>query len=180
MNKEIKKAAALLQEKETKRAESLAKIDAEIKSTRETIEIISGKLEKAEDAEQFKRLLSDKRDNEAALEFFEQKRAEASTATLTADEYKAIKANCKKSFDDMKATTATDIKAEIEKINKMIEAFNANTDELNEVMKQAAKLKGDNMPMLFNSTNLSDDFQIREFLGTYFRMKAAQARGIQL
>lgn len=180
MNKEIKKAAALLQEKETKRAESLAKIDAEIKSTRETIEIISGKLENAEDAEQFKRLLSDKRDNEAALEFFEQKRAEASTATLTADEYKAIKATCKKSFEDMRAATETEIKAEIEKINKLIIAFNDNTDELNEVSRKAANLTGNNMPLLFDCKTLSGDFQIKEFLYAYFRMKAAQARGIQL
>lgn len=180
MNKEIKKAAALLKEKETQRAEIIAKYDNEIKVSHANLSDITAKLDRAEDAEQFTRLAGEKRDYEAAITFFEKKKAEANGPILSKEEYKTIREECKKNFDVICENTRKELKAEIDKVNNIMAVYDAELTELNNVIKQAGILSGDNNPIVLNYQNLSGDFATRQYLEVFHRLKYAKEQGLTL
>ena len=178
MNKDIKKASSLLEEKETKRKAVIAKTEAELKATNDKLTALHSALEKADNAEQYKTLLAEIRDNEAVKKFCEKKVAEAKSNILTSEEYKTITSECKKSYDSIKAETEKALFEEFEKIDKLISVADAEISELNEVLKKATTLNNNKAPMILSTRNIgSSSYEIRQHIDIYFRMKAAKEVG---
>ena len=181
MNKEIKKASSLLEEKETKKKAVIAKTEAELKAVDDKLTALYSALDKADNAEQYKTLLAEIRDNEAVKKFCEKKVSEAKSTTLTKDEYEAIASNCKNSFNTLKAETEKALSEEFEKINKLLSATDADVIELNEVLRKAALLNNNRTPMMFSTRTIgSSSFLIRQYIDLYFRMLAAKEKGVSL
>ena len=178
MNKEIKKASSLLNEMETKRTATIAKAEAELKATDEKLKALRAALDKADSAEQYKTLLAEIRDNEAVKKFCGKKVAEAKANIMTAEEYKAITSECKKYYDSLKADTEKALLEEIEKMNKLISAADAEIAEMNEILKKATALNNNKAPMILTTRNIGlNRFEIRQYIDIYFKKIAAEAVG---
>jgi len=174
MNKEIKKAAAILAEKEYKRAQVLAKLESDYKSTGEKLASLQAKLNAAADAEEYKNLLSEIRDNEAVLQFCKKKIAETSAQGLTDAEYHAITAEAGAAFDAIKKAQGAAINAQIEKLNELLTAFDADTAEINALLLKAAQLKGCS-PLIYNAQTISTiTSENKHYIEAFYRVKNAR------
>ena len=85
MNKDVKKALAVVEEKETKNRESISRCSAELEANRNKLVELKAQLKGADNADQYKDLLREIRDTEAVIEFLEARLKEYS-AGLTPDE----------------------------------------------------------------------------------------------
>jgi len=174
MNKEIKKAAALLTDKENKKAQLLAKLETDYKAEGAKLAKLQERLNAAADAEEYKNLLSDIRDSEAVLQFCKKKIAETSAQGLTDAEYHAIANEAKAAFDAIKKTQGAEINAQIEKLNELLTAFDADTAEINALLLKAAQLKGCS-PVIYNAQTIAANTpDNRHYIEAFYRVKSAR------
>ena len=174
MNKEIKKAAALLAEKEYKRAQALTKLENDYAITGANLARLQEKLNAAADAEEYKGLLSEIRDNEAVLQFCKKKITETKAQGLTDAEYHAITAEAGAAFDAIKKAQGAAINAQIEKLNELLTAFDADTAELNALLAKAAQLKGCS-PVIYNAQTIAANTpENRHYIEAFYRVKSAR------
>lgn len=172
MNKEIKKAGAILTEKETKRAAAISKARAELAEAREKLSAINSQIEKADGAEKFKELLSEKRDFEAVVTFCEKKLSEAEEA-LTSQEYNAIVRDVKAAFDTIQETEGKQILAEVEKLEELLQAYDNDITELNGILKRAAVLKRENTPQVLQGNSFGTKCpKITPYMKAFYDAKA--------
>lgn len=174
MNKEIKKAAAVLEEKEKTRAAAIAKAEQELKETSATLTALNARLNAAQDAAEYKTLLAEIRDNEAVLSFCEKKAKEAKAQALTPAEYGEIKSTIKKSFEAIQAEQGKAINAAIENLEKVLSAYDADVTELNKMLFRAAQLMS-TTPTPFNAPNVSEvDASKRIYIESFYKAKTAR------
>ena len=176
MNKEIKKVTALLDERENKKKTSLAKAEAELKECGEKLTALNSAIEKADNAEDYKRLLQEIRDYEAVMKFCEKRITEIKSSTLSPEEYSKLKSTVKDSFDSLQNEQASIIFAEIDKLNKLLSDYDSEVDELNQVLSRACKVSGASSPLILNSqtiVNKNGDPQsyYRTYIDTYYKVK---------
>lgn len=174
MSKEIKKAAAMLAEKENAKAQRLAKLENDRKTTGEKLASLQAALEKAADAEEYKSLLSDIRDNEAVMQFCNKKIGETQAEGLTDAEYFSIEAEARAAFEAIKKAQGKAINEEINKLNDLLTAFDADTAEINALLSRAAQLKGRN-PIIVNAQTIAENApENRHYIEAFYRVKSAR------
>lgn len=173
MNKDVKKAMSMIDEKEEKRREKLVKAEAEAASTREQLEKLKEAMTTAESSEQYKEILKEKRDLEAVLEFCEKRIKEANSETITPAEYKAVMMETQKAFNTLKEEKRAAIREEISKLLKLFYSFDTEVTELNKVIQKAAHLHRTNPIFLDYNTISGDDTELREFTSAFSRVKTA-------
>lgn len=144
MNKEVQKAIATLNEKEAKSREAIEKAAAEVKATNDKLSELKSALDKASGRDEFIKLSGEIRDNEAALEFCKKKEKEARAGALSAEEYASIKATAKDAFEKAAAEHRKAITAEIDKLAKLITAYDEDADTLRNLLQKAATLANTN------------------------------------
>lgn len=175
MNKEIKKTVALLDEKEKKYAETVAKADREITKAREKLAVLKSALEKADSADTYKTLLQDIRDYEAVITFLEKQKADIEAAAITREEYAQIVNVVNSAFNAVKTEHGELIKAEIEKLTSLLDVYDADVAELNKVLNRACTLAKDAAPTYLNAKNAplttSDN---RFYIEAYYKAKNAR------
>ena len=175
MNKEIKKTVALLDEKEKKYAETVAKADREITKAREKLAALNSQLEKADSAEAYKTLLQDIRDYEAVIKFLEKQKADIETATITREEYAQIVSVVNSAFNSVKTEKGELIKAEIDKLTVLFDDYDADVAELNKVLKRASILANNNTPVVLNAQNAPITTPDNRFyIEAYYKAKNAR------
>ena len=171
MNKEIKKAAALLADKENRRNKAITDADAEKAAAAAELAEIRAKIETASNAEEYKELLTLERDAEAVMQFCEKKAADAHNSLLTAEEYADIVNDARKAFEAVQEANAKSIKAEINRLNEMLAAYDADTAEINALLAKAAGLAGKSAIRL-NPQNIAvSDPGTAVYLDAYNRTK---------
>lgn len=175
MNKELKKAAAILEEKQAKNREKLEKAEAELKETREKLEAVTATMNAAESAEEYKAHLKEKNELEAVLEFCEKKVKEAKASGLTKAEYNALHAEANRAFSAIKKDKYTEIKAEAEKLVKLLTAYDEDVKELNSIVARAAAICGAT-PTIYNSYDIAGDSELlKQFITSFYRQQTAAA-----
>lgn len=174
MNKEIKKAQAILNEKDSTRKEAIAKAEAEKAEVKEKLAVITNALQNAKGAEEYKKMLAEKRDYEAVLEFCDKRIAQAGAVTLSPEDYKSITDTIKAAHDVSKNEHLAAILDECKKLNKLFAAFEADTKELNEIAKQAAILRGTNPLILSTQLEYSRDMYTRFYSEAYINTQKAE------
>ena len=184
MTKETKKAAELLIKKENEKAAAIAKAEKEITETKARLENLKAQLSKGETAEEYKRILSEIRDNEAVIMFFEKKKAEAEQQTLTPAEYMSITREVKAAAEKLRAEYAASISAEVEKLTNLLTAYDTEITEFNKVLDKAAKLHKVSNPMILSMQTLAaDNTDVRFYLEAYGKARNAKEllkRGIKI
>lgn len=175
MNKELKKISSMLSEKETKKNETIARSEAEYKETETKLADLHTKLENAENAEQYKTLLADIRDNEAVLAFCSKKLEEARNKTLTSSEYNAIADEAIKAFGAIQAESRPAIIAEIEKLEKLLSVYDSEVMELNRILRRASELCGTSAPMTLNAQTITaKEPEYSNYIGTFYKNKSSR------
>ena len=181
MNKETKKAVAMINEKESQNREMLSKIEVEITNTEAKLTALRADLEKAENGEQYKDILKEIRDYEDVLKFCEKKKSTAAANTLSETEYRAILAEIKKARDAAKADMKKTFIADVEKLTATLGQWDSINNELNGVAQRAANLTAGNNPVLMNAQTIADGDEILlGYITTFYRLKAymtASGRG---
>lgn len=176
--KEIKKAESMLKEKEAEKAKRISQADKEIKSVEEKLTSLRAKLEKAETAEAFAATCHEITDAEAALKFFNKKKADVqSDAILTAEEYSAIKKEIQSAYDKFTAESAESIRAELDKAIMQLNVFESTIGELNHVLAKAAAIRGESPSVLSSKVVLANKDPLdvhKAMIDGYFRMIGAK------
>lgn len=140
MSKEVQKAITTINEKEAKIREVIEKAAAEVKATNDKLSELRAALDKASGRDEFIKISGEIRDNEAALKFCQKKEKEARAGALSAEEYASIKATAKDAFEKAAAEHRKAIAAEIDKLEKLIAAYDEDADTLRNLLKKAATL----------------------------------------
>lgn len=176
--KEIKKAESMLKEKEAEKEKRISQADKEIKSVEEKLTSLRAKLDKAETAEAFAATCHEITDAEAALKFFNKKKADVqSDAILTAEEYSAIKKEIQSAYDKFTAESEKSIRAELDKAIMQLNVFEATIGDLNAVLAKAAAIRGESPAALSSKVVLAngDAFNTHAaMIDGYFRVMGAK------
>lgn len=174
MSKEIKKAFILLEEKEKAKAAAIAKLETELNATKAKHADLKAKLNTGETASDYIKMLSELRDYEAAITFFETKLNETRAQGLTDAEYNAITAAARSAFDAIKKDQGAAIKKEIETLNRLFDDFDKDITELNTLLLKAASIKGVN-GITLNAQEIAQGApEIAVYSTAYFKNKAAK------
>lgn len=172
MNKDVKKAMSLIEEKEGRRREKLKKAEEETAETREKLHNIEVAMTSAENAEQYKELLKEKRDLEAVLEFCEKRVKEAKNDAITPEEYKAVIMETQKAFKALQDEKREAFREEIDRILKMFYSYDADVSELNKVTARLGILHRVAVPQVFNGATIAgDDEDMRPFVEAFYKVK---------
>lgn len=172
MNKEIKKAFTLLDEKEKAKAAAIAKIEKELNETKAKQIELTAKLNAGETANDYIKTLAELRDYEAAITYFENKLKETRAQSLTDAEYNTITAAARSAFDTLKKEQGAAIKKEVEALNKLFDAYNNDIAELNKLLAQAAAVKGISNGLLLNAQEIAQSVpDIGAYTTAYYRDK---------
>lgn len=179
MSKEVKKAISLLEEKELQNSELIAKAEADLNDTNAKLEDLRARLNSADSADVYKDLLHEIRDNEAVLSFCEKRLKTLKVPVLTKDEYNSILEEITRAFSDIKAEYFKQVKPEIDKIMKILNAYDNDVAELNTALfKINSTQKGingsdlDPREMVTARTDPRDPY--RCFVDAYYRLKSNQ------
>lgn len=173
MNKNVKKAVAMIDEKEGRRREKLAKAEAEAAETRAKLEKLQEAMTAAESAEQYKELLKEKRDLEAVLEFCEKRIKEAKGEYLTPEEYKAAMMETQKAFAALKEEKRAAIREAANNLLSLYYSYDTEAMELNKVIQKIAALHRTTPQTLEVNSISGDDTELREFTIAFYRIKNA-------
>ena len=176
MNKETKKAYELMTKKENDKAGLVAKLEKELSDLKTKHAELEKKTASGTDAGEYIKALGEMRDIETAINFFEKKLSEAKAApVLTDDEYSKIKADAKAIFETIKAEQAATILKEIETLNKLLAAFDADTADINKMLTQAAALRGGQSALTLNAQTLAQDLaENKYYIDAFYKVKGAR------
>lgn len=183
MNKEVKKAQAMLTEKNRIFEEQLAKAEAEKAETAAKLADVTKALENAKGAEEYKKLVAEKRDYEAVLEFCNKNINNIKKASLSQEDYQAISGTVKAAYEAAKKEQLAAILEESKKLTKLFEAFEADVSELNEIAKQAAVLRGTTPTVILTQSEYSKDTNTRFYHEAYAKILKTEfykAKGIDI
>lgn len=172
-SKEITKAAALLDQKEKTKAETVAKLEKELQESHSKLSALKEQLSKSDSAEQYKTLLQEIRDYEAVIDFCEHKLIKAKTETLTGEEYATLNGSVMSAFNAIKKEQGAAINAEIEKLVSMLEAYDKDVTELNTLFTRINSLSNRNQSITtLNAQTISETKpDYRYFIDAYYRYK---------
>ena len=174
MNKEVKKAAAILEEKEHQNRELLEKAETELNATREKLSALRANLDGAENAQQYKEILQQVRDEEAILEFCKKRAAEARAKTLSEEDFRSLTQKANEAFDKLKTEQRAAILAETEKLWNLLTAYDADVAELNSVIVRAAQLHKDDRPATYTAQTIgTGDPRLQAIVSAFYKTKAA-------
>lgn len=171
MNKDVKKAMAMIEEKEGRRREKLAKAEAEAAETREKLEQLQEAMATAESSEEYKALLKEKHDMEAVLEFCEKRIKEAKGDIITPEEYKAAMMETQKAFNTLKDEKRAAIREAANKLLNIFYSYDAEVSELNKVIQKIAILHRVTPTILDFNAISGDDTELREFTAAFYHIK---------
>lgn len=174
MNKDVKKALAVVEEKETKNRESISRCGAELEANRNKLVELKAQLKGADNADQYKGLLREIRDTEAVIEFLEARLKEYS-AGLTPDERNKLVTEIKKAFAGARAEYFKTIAPEIDKLVKLMNDYDQEVAELNAILNSKVN-PYNGMPVLLNAREICagapDPFDPHKVMfEAFFRMK---------
>lgn len=176
MKKTLEEVKTIIIEREQKRRETLAVIDAELTATKNKVNELRASLQNSRTAEEYKTIIHDIRDNEAVIVFFEGKRKEAEKTALTKEEYSHITKEVKEAFEAVKADRTKVIYSSIDKLVKELAAYFKDVDELNGILLDAATVNG-RTPLILNGNTLADFTKINDpyhfFIDAYNKMRQA-------
>lgn len=140
MNKEIQKAITSLEAKESESREAIEKAAAEVRETNAKLIELRASLDKASGRDEYIKIASEIRDNEAALSFCMKKEKEARAGALGAEEFANVRTMAKEAFAKASAEHRKAIKAEVDKLEKLINAYEADATEIHNLIEKAASL----------------------------------------
>lgn len=179
MSKEVKKAIALLDEKEIQTRELIAKAEADLNATNAKLSDLRARLNNADSADQYKELIHEIRDNEAVLSFCEKRIKSLKESTLTPDEYKIILAEITRSFGDVQVEYFKQVKTEVDKLLKILSSYDNEVAELNSALSRVNSTQATASFNVLNPRDMvKDRFDLcdpyRLFVDTYYRMQASR------
>ena len=175
MSKEVKKVYSLIEEKKKMRDQLIIKIEAELKTCNEKLTALNTALEKSESAEQYKSLLQEIRDYEATKEFLEKKLNEARAYLLSSEDCNNIVKAINSSFVELQKEQRDIIVAEIDKLMKLLFAYDSEVAELNKLVTEVNSITKSNVLSLFNPQTLTaNDPDKRYFVEAFYKMKIAK------
>lgn len=183
MTKDLQKVTKLLDEKEAKRAERVAKAQADLKLNQDKLATLRDGLEKAESGEQFKTILSDIRDYEAVVEYDKKLVRDAESSILSEDEYKSVAATLRKNYEDIQSDKVSVIDADIAKLLEDLSAYHVEIEDLNMIANRVNSYhkNSQSQPLSFNAgmiTNKSKNSIVaKNIFDMYQRLKALQFAG---
>lgn len=181
MNKDLQKLNKLLDEKEAKKKERVIKAEADLKLNQEKLSTLRANLEKAENGEEFKTILSDIRDYEAVVEYDKKLIRDAESPNMSADEYKNVTATLRKSYDDIQSDKVSVIDADIAKLLEDLSAYNKDIEELNRSAARVNLCFRTAQPLSFTAQTITskskNSIVMKNVIDMYFRLKALQIGG---
>lgn len=184
MNKEIKRVSEVLAERKAERDEVIAKARADLKATSDTLTSLRASLENADGAEQYKTILHDIKDNEAVLEFCEKRLHEAENTALSDAEYSDVINEVRTAFKAIKDEHAKVINSAIDKLLKLLEVYDNEVSELNDIVDRAGELhKSSFNETISNKVNpraIADDVRnplhpYRLYVEDFYKIKNARS-----
>ena len=188
MNKEIKRVSGILDEKKAHRDEVIAKARADLKATNEKLSVLRKELDKAEDSEQFKTILHDVKDNEAVLEFCEKRLHEAESESLSDTEYKEIIYEVSTAYKAIKEEHMKSINGAIDKLLKLLDVYDNEVSELNDIIDRAGELHQTNFSELVTTkinprAALIEEIRnplhpYRLYIDDFYKLKLARATNV--
>ncbi len=179
MNTKIKKAITLIEDRENRSREAVALAEGELTTTKDKLLALRAELNRAESADQYKELLREIHDTEAVLEFCEKRLQTTKNESLTAEEYKNIVLDVKRSYTEIKADHLKSIAIEVEKLFGLIEDYSSEVSALNYVLTRAGSLRSERSPQLLDeklSIENNDPFDpSRQVVEVFYRLKGASS-----
>lgn len=140
MSKKVNEVKSIIKEREDQKHEAIARIEAELNATRKKLEALRNDLNTVENADQYKTIIREIRDNEEVMTYFGKKKVEAETATLSEEEYKAIIKEINGAFETVKAERLKLIHAGIDKLIKELDGYFDEVSELDDLLCRAGSL----------------------------------------
>ena len=175
MNKKVNEVKSIIKNYEDQKREAVAKIKAELTATEKKLEELRKVLPTVENADQYKTIIREIRDNEEVLTYFGKKKAEAEQKTISQKDYMAIVKDVQIAFEAVKAERSKVIFAEIEKLIKELDTYDDEVAEMNDLLSRANSLARVTTPRAINAralTTPSDpDDQYHFFIDGYYKMR---------
>lgn len=168
MNKDVKKALALFDEKTAKNRELISKTENELKATKDKLVSLRADLNNADDPDQYRAILREIGDNESVVTFLENRIRKASESVLTIDEHRAFESSVNGAFRALKADYYKTMVAEIDKLVSIVNDYNAEVTELNEALAKVATMRPNTSPTILVSRTIVNGMDpLNPYTGMY-------------
>lgn len=173
MNKETKKAAAMIEEKAKTKAETIKASKQAIQDKSAKLESLQTKLASAATEEAYTEICREIRDTESAIEFHKKRLDIAERqGVLTEAEEKAIREQLEKAKDSINAETAGEIQATAQKLFTLLACRETAFFELNNVVSQLKGVNAAANMSFFNANTYPQNDKLSiECTNLYFKMK---------
>lgn len=169
MNKEVKKAAAMIDEKKKFKAELIAESDRSIKENTEKLNSLNEKLATIIDEATYVEVCREIRDVESAIEFHKKRKENAEKkGVLTDAEIKSITDQLIKARNSLNEEPAKELKAEVDKVFTLIACREKEYAELNAVIGELL-LVAPNAKIHYGNAGEFPDERVRGVIGECFR-----------
>lgn len=173
MNKKVNEVKSVIKEREDQKREAVAKIEAELTATEKKLEELRKVLPTVENADQYKTIIREIRDNEEVLTFFGKKKSEAEQNAITPEEYKPMVNAIRSAFEAVKAERTKAIYTEIDKLIKELDGYHEEVSELTDLLTRAGNL-AKVTPLVLDSRSLANSADVNDryhfFVEGYYRM----------
>lgn len=128
MNKNIKKIASMLEEKEKEHNSIVEKAANDLKATNEELSSIQVAIESADNPGEYRKLLQERRDYEATKEFCEKKLVEANNHTISKEDNKEILSAIKQGFEEIQAEHKKEIEKTIDILISQLREYDSDSE----------------------------------------------------
>lgn len=168
MNKEVKKAMASLDEKSTKNRDLISKTESELNATKEKLASLKSDLNNADGPDQYRAIIREINENEAVISFLENRIRKLNESVLTIDEYRSFELSVNGAFRDLKTDYYKSMVSEIDKLVSIVNAYNAEVDELNKALAKVATMRKNTIPStLVSRTIVNGSDPLNPYTGMY-------------
>ena len=140
MNKNIKKISSMLEAKEKEHNFIVEKAAKDLKATNEELSSIQAAIDSADNPEEYRKLLQDKRDFEATKEFCEKKLAEANNHTISKEDNKEILSAIKQGFEEIQAEHKKTIEKTIDLLISQLREYDSDSEIYKEFASRLSAL----------------------------------------
>ena len=128
MNKNIKKIASMLEEKEKEHNSIVEKAANDLKATNEELSSIQVAIDSADNPGEYRKLLQERRDYEATKEFCEKKLVEANNHTISKEDNKEILSAIKQGFEEIQAEHKKTIEKTIDLLISQLREYDSDSE----------------------------------------------------
>lgn len=168
MNKEVKKAIAVFDEKTAKNREMINKNETELNATKEKLVALRADLNNADDPDQYRAILREIGDNESVVTFLENRIGKLRESVLTIEEHRAFEAGVNNAFRSLKADYYKTMVAEIDKLVSIVNEYNAEVNELNKALAKVASMRPNTSPTILASRTIVNGMDpLNPYTGMY-------------